>query len=125
MQFFLIPLSFLFLFFKHFAHSARCMHTYDLSCACPCDDTKHKTNQVHPKSSCSSAVPFSAGNDVPDVACLNLAGLSAVPSDVPLVVLNAAKYPCQRAAGHGAVREFIEHILLMKGAKFQKENNNC
>lgn len=65
------------------------------------------------------------GNDVPDVACLNLAGLSAVPSDVPLVVLNAAKYPCQRAAGHGAVREFIEHILLMKGAKFQKENNNC
>lgn len=58
---------------------------------------------------------------MPDVDCLNLAGLSAVPLDVPMVVLNAAKYPCQRAAGHGALREFIEHILLMKkGAMFQK-----
>ncbi|XP_027009764.2 N-acylneuraminate cytidylyltransferase A [Tachysurus fulvidraco] len=61
------------------------------------------------------------GNDVPDVDCLNLAGMSAVPLDVPMVVLNAAKYPCQRAPGHGALREFIEHILLMKkGAMFQK-----
>ncbi|TTR20085.1 N-acylneuraminate cytidylyltransferase [Bagarius yarrelli] len=54
------------------------------------------------------------GNDVPDVDCLNLAGLSAVPLDVPMVVLNAAKYPCQRAAGHGALREFVEHILQIK-----------
>ncbi|KAM9468284.1 N-acylneuraminate cytidylyltransferase A [Clarias gariepinus] len=54
------------------------------------------------------------GNDVPDVDFLNLAGLSAVPLDVPMVVLNAAKYPCQRAAGRGALREFIDHILLMK-----------
>lgn len=62
---------------------------------------------------------------MPDVDCLNLAGLSAVPLDVPIVVLNAAKYPCQRAAGHGALREFIEHILQMKnGAKFQKEKDH-
>ncbi|KAF7694235.1 N-acylneuraminate cytidylyltransferase-like isoform X1 [Silurus meridionalis] len=64
------------------------------------------------------------GNDVPDVDCLNLAGLSAVPSDVPIVVLNAAKYQCQRAAGHGALKEFVEHLLLMKkGAMFQEEKN--
>ncbi|KAF7694238.1 hypothetical protein HF521_007991 [Silurus meridionalis] len=62
------------------------------------------------------------GNDVPDVDCLNLAGLSAVPSDVPTVVLNAAKYQCQSAAGHGALKEFVEHLLLMKkGAMFQEE----
>ncbi|KAB5542139.1 hypothetical protein PHYPO_G00087990 [Pangasianodon hypophthalmus] len=66
------------------------------------------------------------GNDVPDVDCLNLAGLSAVPLDVPMVVLNAAKYSCQRPAGHGALREFIEHILLIKKvAKFQKEKDHC
>ncbi|XP_060758901.1 N-acylneuraminate cytidylyltransferase A [Neoarius graeffei] len=64
------------------------------------------------------------GNDVPDVDCLNLAGLSAVPLDAPIVGLNAAKYLCQRAAGHGALREFIEHIVLMKkGAKFQNKHH--
>ncbi|KAI5094163.1 N-acylneuraminate cytidylyltransferase A [Silurus meridionalis] len=62
------------------------------------------------------------GNDLPDVDCLNLAGLSAVPFDVPIVVLNAAKYQCQSAAGHGALKEFVEHLLLMnKGAMFQEE----
>uniref|UniRef100_A0AAY5EDJ2 N-acylneuraminate cytidylyltransferase n=1 Tax=Electrophorus electricus TaxID=8005 RepID=A0AAY5EDJ2_ELEEL len=54
------------------------------------------------------------GNDVTDVDCLNLAGLSAVPLDNSVVTLNAAKYQCQSAAGHGAVREFCEHILLLK-----------
>ncbi|XP_036376344.1 N-acylneuraminate cytidylyltransferase A [Megalops cyprinoides] len=54
------------------------------------------------------------GNDEPDVECLNLAGLSAVPLDAPLVALNAAKYACRSPAGRGAVREFAEHILLLK-----------
>ncbi|XP_051974567.1 LOW QUALITY PROTEIN: N-acylneuraminate cytidylyltransferase A [Xyrauchen texanus] len=54
------------------------------------------------------------GNDEPDVECLILAGISAVPLDAPVVALNAAKYSCHRAAGQGAVREFAEHILLLK-----------
>ncbi|XP_072528714.1 N-acylneuraminate cytidylyltransferase A [Salminus brasiliensis] len=54
------------------------------------------------------------GNDVPDVDCLNLAGLSAVPLDAPMVALNAANYTCQSPAGRGALREFIEHILQLK-----------
>ncbi|XP_028993001.1 N-acylneuraminate cytidylyltransferase A [Betta splendens] len=54
------------------------------------------------------------GNDKPDVQCLNLAGLSAVPSDAPVVAINAAKYTCHQAGGMGAVREFAEHILLQK-----------
>ncbi|XP_063049893.1 N-acylneuraminate cytidylyltransferase-like, partial [Engraulis encrasicolus] len=64
------------------------------------------------------------GNDEPDVQCLNLAGLSAVPVDGPLVSLNAAKYACHSAAGRGAVREFAEHILLLKTkAKAQQEQH--
>ncbi|XP_062861036.1 N-acylneuraminate cytidylyltransferase A [Trichomycterus rosablanca] len=64
------------------------------------------------------------GNDVPDVDCLNLAGLSAVPLDVPMVTLSAANYTCQSAAGHGALREFIEHILqLKKVSQFQTQND--
>ncbi|XP_030637204.1 N-acylneuraminate cytidylyltransferase A [Chanos chanos] len=54
------------------------------------------------------------GNDEPDVECLNLAGFSAVPKDAPTVALNRAKYVCHSVAGCGAVREFAEHILLLK-----------
>ncbi|KAK7149715.1 hypothetical protein R3I94_009123 [Phoxinus phoxinus] len=64
------------------------------------------------------------GNDEPDVKCLNLAGLSAVPHDAPGVALNAAKYTCCSAAGRGALREFAERILLLKKqAKSQMERD--
>ncbi|KAK9524980.1 hypothetical protein VZT92_017336 [Zoarces viviparus] len=62
------------------------------------------------------------GSDTQDISCLNLAGLSAVPGDAPVVVINAAKYTCHSAGGMGAVREFAEHILLQKEkAKSQME----
>lgn len=88
---------------------------------------KHKTKKMQrSKTQMFLSCSLSAGNDVPDVDCLNLAGVSAVPLDVPMEVLNAAKYPCQRAAGHGALREFIEHILLLKKrADSQKEKDDC
>ncbi|KAM9834447.1 N-acylneuraminate cytidylyltransferase-like [Syngnathus typhle] len=54
------------------------------------------------------------GNDAPDVDCLNLAGLSAVPADAPVLAINACKYTCHRASGDGVVREFAEHILMQK-----------
>ncbi|XP_048862505.1 N-acylneuraminate cytidylyltransferase A [Brienomyrus brachyistius] len=54
------------------------------------------------------------GNDEPDVDCLNLCGLSGVPKDAPPVAVNAAKYACRSSAGKGALREFAEHILLLK-----------
>ncbi|XP_044038855.1 N-acylneuraminate cytidylyltransferase A [Siniperca chuatsi] len=54
------------------------------------------------------------GNNKPDVSCLSLAGLSAVPGDAPVVAINAAKYTCHSVGGMGALREFAEHILLQK-----------
>lgn len=64
------------------------------------------------------------GNDEPDVDCLTLAGLSAVPRDAPTGALNAAKYSCHGAGGQGALREFAEHILLLKKkAKAQTERD--
>ncbi|XP_034713067.1 N-acylneuraminate cytidylyltransferase A [Etheostoma cragini] len=64
------------------------------------------------------------GNDKQDVKCLNLAGMSAVPKDAPVVAINAAKYTCQNCGGKGAVREFAEHILLQKEkAKAQIEQH--
>ncbi|XP_061664086.1 N-acylneuraminate cytidylyltransferase A [Syngnathoides biaculeatus] len=65
------------------------------------------------------------GSDVPDVDCLNLAGLSAVPSDAPVAAVNACKYTCHAAGGHGVVREFAEHILLQKAkAKSQMRRDS-
>ncbi|RXN19766.1 N-acylneuraminate cytidylyltransferase-like protein [Labeo rohita] len=64
------------------------------------------------------------GNDEPDVKCLELAGLSAAPMDAPTIAHNHAKYICRNTAGHGAVREFAEHILLLKKkAKSQMEQD--
>uniref|UniRef100_A0A3Q3GFC2 N-acylneuraminate cytidylyltransferase n=1 Tax=Kryptolebias marmoratus TaxID=37003 RepID=A0A3Q3GFC2_KRYMA len=56
------------------------------------------------------------GNDPTDARCLSLAGLSAVPADVPV---EAAKYTCLLGGGAGAVGEFAEHVLL------QKETAKC
>ncbi|KAI7791822.1 cytidine monophosphate sialic acid synthetase 1 [Triplophysa rosa] len=64
------------------------------------------------------------GNDGADVECLKLAGLSAVPEDALETARIAAKYTCRNAAGHGAVMEFAEHILLLKKkAKSQMEQD--
>ncbi|KAK7910018.1 hypothetical protein WMY93_014702 [Mugilogobius chulae] len=64
------------------------------------------------------------GNDEIDVDCLNVAGLSAVPSDAPVVAKNGTKYICKALGGKGAVREFAEHILLQKRkAKSQLEQD--
>jgi len=66
----------------------------------------------------------SSGFDEPDVECLKLAGLSAAPLDAPAVAVNAAKYTCHAHGGQGALREFAEHILLLKKkAKSQTEQD--
>uniref|UniRef100_A0A3P8T333 N-acylneuraminate cytidylyltransferase n=1 Tax=Amphiprion percula TaxID=161767 RepID=A0A3P8T333_AMPPE len=65
------------------------------------------------------------GNGQADARCLNLAGLSAVPGDAPVVAINAAKYTCHERGGLGAVKEFCEHILLQKQkAKSQMEQEH-
>uniref|UniRef100_A0A8C6TE93 N-acylneuraminate cytidylyltransferase n=1 Tax=Neogobius melanostomus TaxID=47308 RepID=A0A8C6TE93_9GOBI len=64
------------------------------------------------------------GNDEIDVQCLNVAGLSAVPSDAPVLAKNAAKYICTAPGGKGAMLEFAEHIRLQKRkAKSQLEQD--
>ncbi|KAG1928974.1 N-acylneuraminate cytidylyltransferase [Pimephales promelas] len=52
--------------------------------------------------------------DFSPAATVSQVGLNAVPCDAPVADLIAAKYTCQRPAGHGAVREFAEYILMLK-----------
>lgn len=50
------------------------------------------------------------GDDVNDLACLRIVGLSACPADAVPEVRNAVKYICTAEGGDGAVREFSDMI---------------
>lgn len=51
------------------------------------------------------------GDDLGDLQVLAAAGFSACPADACAEVFGTVDYVCRRSGGHGAVREFCEHIL--------------
>ena len=51
------------------------------------------------------------GNDINDLACLNLVGWPVVVPDAHPLVLAAARVVLTRPGGHGAVREVAERVL--------------
>lgn len=50
------------------------------------------------------------GDDMNDFACMEYCGVTACPVDAFCDVYNAVDYQCKKAAGDGAVREFIEWL---------------
>lgn len=50
------------------------------------------------------------GDDLNDLSCIVLCGLSACPSDAIDEIKQKVKYICKNAGGRGAVREFIDYI---------------
>ena len=51
------------------------------------------------------------GDDLNDLACMKLCGLTACPQDDAEAVRLCANVVCKRNGGHGAVRELIEGYL--------------
>jgi 3-deoxy-D-manno-octulosonate 8-phosphate phosphatase (KDO 8-P phosphatase) len=51
------------------------------------------------------------GDDVNDLAALEIAGLAAAPADARPVVVEKCKYVAKANGGNGAVREVIDMIL--------------
>ena len=51
------------------------------------------------------------GDDLIDIECLEMAGLSCCPRDAVMEVAAKSQYVCQRAGGHGCVREVIQMVL--------------
>ena len=51
------------------------------------------------------------GDDINDLAALEIAGLSAAPANARPAVLAKCKFITKAAAGNGAVRELIDHLL--------------
>jgi 3-deoxy-D-manno-octulosonate 8-phosphate phosphatase (KDO 8-P phosphatase) len=57
------------------------------------------------------------GDDEQDVAMMKAAGFSACPSDATDAARRAAVEVLEKPGGRGAVREFIERVLALNGAR--------
>lgn len=57
------------------------------------------------------------GDDVQDLSVMRRVGFRAAPSSAVAEVRSEADYVCDRPGGHGAVREVIDLILRVRGAK--------
>lgn len=55
------------------------------------------------------------GDDTNDLPPMELAGLTACPSDAALEVQQAADFVSKKPGGHGAAREFVEKVLKAQG----------
>jgi 3-deoxy-D-manno-octulosonate 8-phosphate phosphatase (KDO 8-P phosphatase) len=62
----------------------------------------------------SSEVAF-MGDDLPDLPVMRRVGLTATVADAPLEVRSRVDYVTRARGGHGAVREWIEQILMAQG----------
>jgi 3-deoxy-D-manno-octulosonate 8-phosphate phosphatase (KDO 8-P phosphatase) len=60
------------------------------------------------------------GDDVNDLAAMQLAGLSAAPSNAARCVLETADFVSSQTGGNGAVRELIEALLTARGLSVQE-----
>jgi 3-deoxy-D-manno-octulosonate 8-phosphate phosphatase (KDO 8-P phosphatase) len=65
------------------------------------------------------AIPFDqilyAGDDLPDLAPMTRAAISAAPSDAAPEVLAAATWKLTARGGHGVFRELVERLLRERG----------
>lgn len=59
------------------------------------------------------------GDDLNDLPCMNICGISSCPSDAMKQVKDKVNYICEAKGGDGAVREFIDFLLT----KQEKEEN--
>lgn len=55
------------------------------------------------------------GDDLNDLECMELCGISACPADAVESVARKVDFVCSKNGGEGAVREFIEHLIKHNG----------
>lgn len=63
------------------------------------------------------------GDDVNDYHAMKTAGLSFAPNDAYHFVKNSVDYICENLAGHGAVREVCEMILVANDKQIYLDEN--
>jgi 3-deoxy-D-manno-octulosonate 8-phosphate phosphatase (KDO 8-P phosphatase) len=55
------------------------------------------------------------GDDIPDLICMQKAGMPCAPADASPEILQAAKYISPKDGGMGCVRDVIEKLLRLHG----------
>ena len=68
--------------------------------------------EVMRKYNCTKENCAYIGDDILDIPCMKQCAIAACPADVMKEVKDICQYACKSNAGKGAVREFIETILL-------------
>lgn len=79
------------------------------------DDKLKALDDALRQESCSLEALAFMGDDLPDLAILTRAGLSATVADAPLDVRSRVDYVTRARGGYGAVRELVELILSSQG----------
>lgn len=60
---------------------------------------------------CAEEIAY-IGDDLNDISCIQYCGFSACPNDAVKQIKEIVDYVCVNRGGRGAVREFIEKIIL-------------
>ncbi len=76
------------------------------------DKEKFLRELVYKKDLVLSEILF-MGDDMPDYACMKIAGIAACPSDAAFEIREAASYISPFGGGHGCVRDVIEKVLKL------------
>lgn len=79
------------------------------------ENKKEKLAEVLHALGCSFHEAAYIGDDLNDLECMELCGMSACPADAAEVVVRKVDFVCNKKGGEGAVREFIEHIIQQNG----------
>jgi 3-deoxy-D-manno-octulosonate 8-phosphate phosphatase (KDO 8-P phosphatase) len=74
-----------------------------------------ETERVAQKLGVTFAQILYAGDDLPDLAPMTRAGISAAPADAAAEVLAAATWKLSSNGGRGAFRELVERLLRERG----------
>lgn len=67
--------------------------------------------QIMEKYECPATAAAFIGDDLLDLPCMQLCGVSGCPGDAIYAVKSACDYICKLPGGRGAVREFIEWLI--------------
>ena len=70
--------------------------------------------QIMEKYDCPTNAAAYIGDDLLDLPCIQLCGVSGCPSNAVHAVKSACDYICKLQGGKGAVREFIEWLVEKK-----------
>lgn len=80
-------------------------------------DKKVKMKEVMQKYAVTKEQVAYIGDDINDLECMEMSGLTACPSDAVEEVKAAVDYICKAEGGNGAVREFIDYLNNMSRQK--------